>query len=150
VEYYLPEGRWTHFFTGRSVKGGRWLSERYDFFSLPLLVRPNTALVISDREDRPDYDYSIGFTLRLYQLEDGATARTVIPTLQGEVAVVFNVQRLGSVITISWEGEPHQWRILLVGVQSFASVIGGIMQVADEGAFIMPEDDATTVQVILA
>jgi hypothetical protein len=66
------------------------------------------------------------------------------------VAVVFNVQRLGSVITISWEGEPHQWRILLVGVQSFASVIGGIMQVADEGAFIMPEDDATTVQVILA
>lgn len=150
VEYYLPEGRWTHFFTGRSVEGGRWLRERYDFFSLPLLVRPNTALVISDREDRPDYDYSVGFTLRLYHLEDGATARTVIPTLHGEVAVVFNVQRWGSEITISWEGEPQHWRILLAGVQSLASVIGGIMQIADEGAYIMPEEDATTVQVILA
>ena len=39
VEYYLPQGIWTHFIDGRKIDcsaGGRWLKETYDFTSLPL------------------------------------------------------------------------------------------------------------------
>ncbi|MCS6827252.1 MAG: alpha-xylosidase [Caldilinea sp.] len=149
VEYYLPAGQWTHFFTGKVTEGGRWRREQHDFFSLPLLVRPNTALVIGEREDRPDYAYHIGFTLRLYQIEDGATIKTVIPTLQGETAVTFTVQRRKNVITISWEGEPRLWRILLVGIGALIAATGGSVQVAAEGAYVTPEDDAATVQITL-
>ncbi len=40
VSYYVPEGTWTHYLTGRTVTGPRWVRERHAFDSVPLLVRP--------------------------------------------------------------------------------------------------------------
>jgi alpha-D-xyloside xylohydrolase len=150
VDYYLPAGHWTHLLTGEVIEGGRWRHEQHDFFSLPLLVRPNTALVIGDCEDRPDYAYDTSFTLRLYQIEDGSLIKTIIPTLQGEVAVTFTVERQGNAITVVWKGNPRQWRILLVGIKSLASVTGGNVQTTDEGTLITPPEDTTTVQIALS
>jgi alpha-D-xyloside xylohydrolase len=52
VEYYLPAGNWTHFIDGRVVAGGRWMTETYDFMSLPLWVREGAVIpteAVSDR-----------------------------------------------------------------------------------------------------
>ena len=37
--------------------------------SLPLLVRPNTRLPMGARDDRPDYDYEDGVTMREFEVE---------------------------------------------------------------------------------
>jgi alpha-D-xyloside xylohydrolase len=49
VEFYLPEGEWTEFFSGTTVSGGRWLKEVHAFDSLPLYIRAGSALVESKK-----------------------------------------------------------------------------------------------------
>ncbi len=115
VDYYLPAGRWTHFLSDKVVDGGRWVREQYDFLSLPLFVRPNSAIVVGDNDQRPDYVYSEGFTLRVYQLDDGAIAKAVIPAADGTPAVTFTVSRKGSEVRVEWQGEPKSWRLELMG-----------------------------------
>jgi alpha-D-xyloside xylohydrolase len=39
VEFYLPVGDWTNYWTGQTVQGGRWITETHGFDSLPLYVR---------------------------------------------------------------------------------------------------------------
>lgn len=38
VTYYIPKGKWRHYIDGRELdlECGKWLSEKYDFMSLPL------------------------------------------------------------------------------------------------------------------
>ncbi|NGZ74938.1 alpha-xylosidase [Saccharibacillus alkalitolerans] len=81
--YYLPEGRWTHLLSGEEVQGGRWRRENYDYFGLPLFVRPNTLLALGANESRPDYDYADGAQLHLFALEDGREARAAIYAAAG-------------------------------------------------------------------
>ncbi len=101
VEYYLPDGEWTHLLDGRAVTGGRWLKEKYDFMSLPLWVRENTVLPIGSCDDRPDYDYAEGLTLNLYFIKDGASIETRVPKTDGTIAETIRTERTGDVITVS-------------------------------------------------
>ena len=45
VEFYLPQGSWTNFFTGAVVTGRRWVRESHAFDSLPLYVREGSPLL---------------------------------------------------------------------------------------------------------
>ena len=45
VEFYLPAGEWTNYFTGETVTGGSWRTETHNFMSLPLYVRSNPSLL---------------------------------------------------------------------------------------------------------
>ena len=45
VEFYLPAGEWTNFFTGETAVGGRWVRENHGFDSLPLYVRSGSPLL---------------------------------------------------------------------------------------------------------
>ena len=44
----------------------------HGFLSVPLLVRPGAVIPVGAVDDRPDYDYADGVTLRAYGLERGA------------------------------------------------------------------------------
>jgi alpha-D-xyloside xylohydrolase len=150
VDYYLPAGRWTNFFSGEVVEGGRWRREQHGYLSLPLLVRPNSALVVGDNDQRPDYDYSEGFTLQVYELADGATAQAVIPQADGAPAVAFTVKRAGSRIEVTWQGTPKNWRLLLVGIGSAVAVTGGATQSKAPGLAVQPAEDADRITISLA
>ncbi|WP_419992551.1 alpha-xylosidase [Streptomyces boninensis] len=71
VSYYVPEGTWTHLLTGEEVQGPRWVKERHGFDSAPVLVRPGAVLPVGGVDDRPDYDYADGVTLRAYGVGPG-------------------------------------------------------------------------------
>ncbi len=45
IEFYLPAGTWTNYFTGQQVTGGSWRRERHGFDSLPLYVREQPRLL---------------------------------------------------------------------------------------------------------
>jgi alpha-D-xyloside xylohydrolase len=57
VSFYLPEGRWTHLLDGHVLEGGRWHTEAYDYFGLPIFARPEREISWGTVDDRPDYDY---------------------------------------------------------------------------------------------
>src|SRR5687767_2256100 len=98
VNYYVPEGKWTNLLDGNVIEGPRWVRETHDFMSLPLLVRPNSVIPIGNRADRPDYDYSDGVTLQVYQFEDGRQVTIEIPGLNGTIETRFDIKREGKVI----------------------------------------------------
>jgi len=77
VEFYLPEGEWTSLLSGETVSGGGWRRETHSFDSLPLYVRPGTALPWGARTDRPDYDYHDGLRLRVFPGGSGSASVTV-------------------------------------------------------------------------
>lgn len=91
VDYYLPDGLWTSLLDGRKVQGGRWQKETHDFLSLPLMVRPGTVLPMGQCDDRPDYDYTDGLELHVYQLAEGQTVTVKIPDLKGQLAATYTV-----------------------------------------------------------
>ena len=91
VDYYLPDGLWTSLLDGRKVQGGRWQKETHDFLSLPLMVRPGTVLPMGQCDNRPDYDYTDGLELHVYQLADGQTVVVKIPDLKGQIAATYTV-----------------------------------------------------------
>lgn len=101
AQYYLPEGTWTHLLSGEARQGGRWQTDTYDYFSLPLYVKENTLLAMGSEEMRPDYDYSKDLTLRLYQPLEGREAICRIPNTKGEIVDVIRAVRQGNVVTVS-------------------------------------------------
>lgn len=91
VDYYLPDGLWTSLLDGRKVLGGHWQKETHDFLSLPLMVRPGTVLPMGKHDDRPEYDYTDGLELHVYQLAEGQTVTVKIPDLKGQLAATYTV-----------------------------------------------------------
>jgi alpha-D-xyloside xylohydrolase len=125
VDFYLPdadgtgEGRWTHLLSGTKRAGGRWYRETHDFMSLPLYVAPGTVLPWGNENEKPDYDYEQGVTLRVFELADGAVAAFDVAAKDGRIAARGTVQRQGAqyVVTIA-EGSLRQWRLDVDGVAS--------------------------------
>ena len=72
VTYYIPEGRWTRLLDDDCVVGPRWVTEKHDFMSLPVLIRPNSILV-TGRNDKPDYDFTQDLVVQT-TVADGDTA----------------------------------------------------------------------------
>ena len=100
VTYYLPSGKWTHLLDERTVEGGRWITEKYDFMSMPLWVRENTALPVGGNDTRPDYDYTEKLTVKLYNIAPDADIRLDIPALDGTNALTVKIKRTDDVISI--------------------------------------------------
>lgn len=125
VTYYLPEGKWTHFLNGKTVEGGRWLKENYDFFGLPLFVRPNSILPTGANNVRPDYDFADGVELGLYQLEDGVKVTRTVRNMKGETELQVTAVREGSKVTVTAEGAGKAFKVSLHGMGDVASVQGG-------------------------
>jgi alpha-D-xyloside xylohydrolase len=122
VSYYVPEGRWTNLLSGKVVEGPRWVQETHDFMSLPLLVSPNAVIPIGSQNNKPDYDYSDGVTLQVYQLEDGGDVRIEIPSLDGKIETIFEIERQGNNIHIQRQGSTKKWNVSLIGIPSIAGV----------------------------
>ncbi len=115
VTYYVPAGRWTRYVDGTVVEGPAWVRETHGFSSLPLLVRPDTVLPVGARDDRPDYDYADGVTLRLYEISDGASIAVSVPDSHGKRAAEFTVTREAETIRVERTGPAAPWGVVVVG-----------------------------------
>ena len=71
-------------FYRRNCRGQNLAQKTYDYFHMPLLVRPNSILAVGSDSSRPDYDYAEGVTLYLVNLEDGKEAETVVDRFAGK------------------------------------------------------------------
>ncbi|MCL2819869.1 MAG: alpha-xylosidase [Oscillospiraceae bacterium] len=68
-DVYLPEGRFTNFFTNETVTGGRLLKGKYDYMTIPVFVPENT-LIAMGRDDKAEYDYHENVTLKAYNISE--------------------------------------------------------------------------------
>jgi alpha-D-xyloside xylohydrolase len=149
ASYYLPEGRWTNFLSGNVVEGGRWIREQHDYFSLPLMVKPNSIIAIGGNELRPDYNYADGVVLHLFELEDGREASAVVYNTQGEPELEASAERSGSRISIQAGKVGKPWEMLLHGIDDVDAVEGASWIAEEAGVRLLPQADARRLTVVL-
>lgn len=140
VSYYLPPGRWVNYFTNEVVPGGRWVHEQHGFFSLPLLIRPNSLVVVGTSDREVDYDYSLNAALHLGDLEDGETAVAEVYNSKAELELTVTVSRNGSRLTVSAEGLGKPWQLVLrtTAAGRIERVENGKLAESELGAVIEP------------
>lgn len=149
VDYYLPEGRWTNFITGRVVEGGRWVREKHSYLSLPLMARPSTIIPVGASDQRPDYDYADGVVFHLFELREGSKAYARVPTVKGGTAMTLEASRTGGSIRVRVDGYSRKWSLLLRGVDKVESVEGGAARAESLGMLITPLEDVEHLTISL-
>ena len=117
VEYYLPDGKWVHLLSEKTVQGGAWKRETYGYLSLPLFVRQNHIIITGSRDDVPDYDYTDGFTVLIPEFEDGAKSRCILPDMDGRPAAAVSAVRRGDVVTVE-VSEDLRWDVRKIGEEA--------------------------------
>ena len=151
VEYYLPEGRWTHVVSGEVLCGGRWHRTQHDFLSMPTFARPGSVIAFGARDDRPDYALTDNVTFRAYEIADGATVTCVVPTLSGETGINFVLRRQGAEIEAEVSGPAvGAWRIQLIGVTSAGTVTGGTLSFDPAGVIVASKPGTRRISLTLA
>lgn len=115
--FYLPKGTWTDFFTGEVMEGGTWAERKYDYLHLPLMARENSIIAMGACDNRPDYDYADGAELRIYSMQDGGKAETVIYDQKQNVDLTASAERAGNQITLKTEGS-KKFSVRLINVKA--------------------------------
>jgi alpha-D-xyloside xylohydrolase len=149
VDYYLPAGTWTHFLSGETAEGGHWRQESFDYFSLPLWVRPNSIIPVGASDTRPDYDFASGVTFHVFSLDDGATVSTTVPTIEGKTDMILHVHHDGDLLHIEAEGATKPWRVLLRTRMNITSITGANSESHTQGILLLPEKAASRLVVRL-
>lgn len=101
AEYYLPEGTWTNIISGKEIKGGRYIREKHDYFSIPALAKPNSIVAYGDFKGNFEYDYLDGANFVIYALEDGKTASTTVYDKDANKIFELSAARKGNKIQIT-------------------------------------------------
>lgn len=115
VEYYLPEGRWIHLLDYRCLEGGKWRKEQYDYFSLPLFVRPDSVIVMGQCSENTVYDYTDHIMLYISSLTDQTEIKREIVDIYGNKKAAITVTRKKNQIFIRTEhlkGKIWDYKIL--------------------------------------
>ncbi len=149
VSYYLPRGTWTDFLTGERVEGNTWRREQHGYLSIPLYVRPDSIVALGQHEHRPDYDYTDGVELHVFELQDGHQASTIVYNQQGQPELHINISRQGKMLTIRAEGVSKPCTILLRGIAAIASVEGAEYRTSPAGVHIALDVGVEYVEVAL-
>jgi alpha-D-xyloside xylohydrolase len=88
VDFYLPRGKWTNFFTGEVKSGPAWFKETHEFHTLPLYVREGSILVLGkEGEKKTVYDFAEAVEIRTYHAVEGSKA-VVVDSTGKEVGVL--------------------------------------------------------------
>lgn len=139
VQFYLPEGRWTHLFSNREAQGSRWHKEQHGFQSLPVYVRDNTLLALGNNDQKPDYAWHEGTAFQLFNLEDGREALCEVPAADGKVIFTLKVKREGNALTVQGEGQAKAWTLCLRNISKVQGVQQGKSQMGEQGVVITPD-----------
>jgi alpha-D-xyloside xylohydrolase len=139
VDYYLPEGNWTDYFTGNPVSGGRWIKSTHDFMSLPLYVRENSIIAAGNRNDRPDYDYSDNVTLHVYRPVESVRSTAVIYDGKAGRTLSVSVLKSENSIVIESEGSGKKWSMVIHGLKKFKECTNAVCKESGSGIVVVPE-----------
>lgn len=139
VDYYLPDGKWTHFLTGEVLVGGRWHRSRHGFLDLPLFAAPCSVIPVGKTDHRPDYHLTEDVTFRAYRIGEGAKIICEVPMLNGAAGVSLTLRRTGSEFEAEISGDAiGAWRVQLVGFVTEGEIVGGTVAQDPGGIVLTP------------
>ncbi len=134
-QFYLPEGTWTDYLTGEVKVGGKWYSEKYDYFHLPLMVKENSCVAVGAKNDDAEYDYADGVSLKFYALVDETPCETVVYSGSNELELSAKAVKSGNTITVEVDAK-KAFQVVLVNVTNVATILGGTAEVVGNDTVI--------------
>ena len=149
AKYYVPEGCWTDLQSGQVYAGGRWYQEEFDYFHLPLLVRPNSLIAIGNNEELPDYDYAQNVELHLFELGNGSSATAKVVGIDGKQELSVTAVREGARIAVTADGGAKPWSLVIRGIAEVELVTGGTLESSEQGVIITPNAGVSAVEIKL-
>ncbi len=147
VQFYLPEGRWTHLWHNDELQGSRWHKQQHDFRSLPVYVCDNTLLALGNNDQKPDYAWNEGTAFQLFNLGDGATAVSEVPAANGAVAFTLTATRNGDTLTLKGRGEARNWSVCLRNVHQISGVKGASHAGSEWGVVVKTEGEEVVIHL---
>ena len=112
VQYYLPAGTWTNWFTGETVssENGVWRNEHHGFDTIPLWVRGGSLIVSHPDAATPEYEYGRDALVSVF-VGDADNASATVSEVDGS-QVTFTAQRVADSVQVSSsDGRDFQARI---------------------------------------
>lgn len=102
-EFYLPEGTWTDILNGKVYEGGRFYREKYDYFGLPCLAKPNSIIAYGDFKRGFEYDYLANTEFVIYQPEDGKEIVCDIFDTEAKKVFTLTAVRHGNTVEVKFD-----------------------------------------------
>ncbi len=124
AKYYLPEGKWTNFITGKKYEGGRWIREKHDYLSIPMMIRENSIIAIGSEDAKPDYDYRKDVSLLVYELKDGIKTSTKVLDMNNNEKLYVEVLKNNREIKVKSAGTEEAWSLVLKDIRNVDAVEG--------------------------
>lgn len=138
VKYYLPEGEWIDYLSGQPISGGTWKKETHNYFSLPLLARPNSIIATGSNVDRPDYDYENDITFNIFNLSDGKTVESTVYGMDGSPKIKATVSRKNNSYYFAVNNSMSNWKVCLRSINKNCRVDNGSFEKQPFGLVITP------------
>lgn len=115
AEFYVPSGIWTDIISGKKYEGGKYYNEKFDYFSLPCLAKPNSIIAYGAFEKNFEYDYLNNAEIVIYELENGRSAScTIYDTDSNKVLELTAVNNNGK-IDVSFTKNASPFKITVSG-----------------------------------
>ena len=90
VQFYVPNGgTWTNYLTGELYLGGKWYTQKYDYFGLPLLARPNSIIIEGNVNSHAVYDFNKGFTAHWFEPSENIASEASIYNQESELVATL-------------------------------------------------------------
>ncbi|MDE6762972.1 MAG: alpha-xylosidase [Oscillospiraceae bacterium] len=115
AEFYVPSGTWTDIISGKQYEGGKFYNEKFDYFSLPCLAKPNSIIAYGNFEKDFEYDYLNGTEFVIYEPEDGKTIECKIYNTGAEQVFTLTALRNGDKIEVSYTNTPASFTVKVFG-----------------------------------
>lgn len=117
-EFYLPEGRWTNIISGKVYEGGKFYREKYDYFTLPCLAKPNSIIAYGDFKRGFEYDYLENAEFVIYEPSEGV--EMTAPIYDTDANKVFELKAVlrGDNIEVTFPKASKPFSVKLAGGES--------------------------------
>lgn len=115
AEFYVPEGTWTDIISGKQYEGGKFYNEKFDYFSLPCLAKPNSIIAYGNFEKNFEYDYLNGTEFIIYEPEDGKTIECNIYNTAAEKVFTLTALRNGDKVEVSYTNTSASFTVKVFG-----------------------------------
>ena len=118
AEFYVPAGTWTDIISGKQYEGGKYYNEKFDYFSLPCLAKPNSIIAYGNFEKNFEYDYLNGTEFVIYEPEEGKPIECNIYDTEAKKIFTLTAVKNGNKVEVSYTDTGASFTVKVFGKEA--------------------------------
>ena len=124
AEFYVPGGIWTDIISGKKYEGGKYYNEKFDYFSLPCLAKPNSIIAYGAFEKNFEYDYLKNTEFVIYELDEGKSVSCTVYNTDAEKVMMLEAVKKDGKIQVAFDNTAVPFKITVSGGKTVDVAVG--------------------------